>query len=283
MDSNALKDYPKFKEKLKDLNITEEKLINLPRVLSISSSFCLDLLGLCTTASVDGTFIIAPTNWSQMFIQMAMYDDKFVPVSFGFLPNKTEASYKLFFAMLQLELDNRKIKSSLKKIMVDFEIGIQKAILSVFDVEILACFFHFSQCLWKRVQAGSMSVLYDEDENFRAFIRSCISLPMLKLEDLQDTIEELRATDFDDDEKDKLKNEFMDYIQEVWVDGIYPPQTWCCFSRKEDNTNNPQEAYNGVLNRLLQVAHPNPCLLLTKLVAELNNAKYLVQKSMKAI
>ena len=144
-------------------------------------------------------------------------------------------------------------------------------------LKFLPVFFHFSQCLWKRVQAGSMSVLYDEDENFISFIRSCISLPMLKLEDLQDTIEELRATDFDVEEKDKLKNEFMDYIQEVWVDGIYPPQTWCCFSLKEDNTNNPQEAYNGVLNRLLQVARPNPCLLLTKLVAELKNAKYLVQ------
>ena len=66
------------------------------------------------------------------------------------------------------------------------------------------------------------------------------------------------------------------------MDVIYPPQTWCCFSRKEDNTNNPQEAYNGVLNRLLQVAHPNPCLLLTRLVAELNNAKYIIQKSKKA-
>ena len=47
------------------------------------------------------------------------------------------------------------------------------------------------------------------------------------------------------------------------------------------NRNNPQEAYNGVLNRLLQVAHPNPCVLLTKLVAELDNVNYLIQKSKK--
>ena len=107
----------------------------------------MDLLGVCNKASVDGTFRIAPTNWSQRFILMAKYDDKFIPISFGFLPDKTESSYKLFFAMLQFELENRNVECSLKKIMVDFEIGIQKAILSVFDVEILACFFHFSQCL----------------------------------------------------------------------------------------------------------------------------------------
>ena len=217
-----------------------------------------------------------------MFILMAKYDDKFIPISFGFLPDKTESSYKLFFAMIQFELETRNIKCSLKKMMVDFEIGIQKAILSVFDEEILACFFHFSQCLWKTVQAGSMAVLYDTDDEFQEFIRSCLSLPMVKLEELQDTIDELRETNFNDDVKNRHKEEFMDYIQQAWVDGIYPPQTWCCFARKEDNTNNPQEAYNGVLNRLLQVAHPNPCLLLTRLVAELNNAKYIVQKSKKA-
>ena len=142
-------------------------------------------------ASVDGTFRIAPTNWSQIFIFMVKYDDKFVPICFGFLPDKTEISYTIFFIMIQLELEKRNLNCSLKKMMVDFEIGIQKAIISVFDVEILACFFHFSQCLWERVQASSMSSLYEQDEKFREFVRSCISLPMLKLEELQDAIDEL--------------------------------------------------------------------------------------------
>ena len=60
MDSNALKHDAKFKEKLNDLNIGEEQLANLP--IFQSSSFCLDLLGVCSKASVDGTFRIAPTN-----------------------------------------------------------------------------------------------------------------------------------------------------------------------------------------------------------------------------
>lgn len=117
--------------------------------------------------------------------------------------------------------------------MVDFEIGIQKAIISFFDVEILACFFHFSQCLWKRVQASSMSSLYEQDEKFREFVRSCILLPMLKLEELQDAIDELKTIDFQDEIKNRNKEEFMNYIQDVWVDGLFPPQTWCCFSRKK--------------------------------------------------
>ena len=35
------------------------------------------------------------------------------------------------------------------------------------------------------------------------------------------------------------------------------------------------------VNRLLQVPHPNPCVLLTKLVAELDNVNYLMQRSKK--
>ena len=81
-----------------------------------------------------------------------------------------------------------------------------------------------------------MSVMNDQDDQFREFVRSCLSLPIIKLEELQETIDELRETNFDDDEKNKLKEEFMDYIQQLWMDGIYPPQTWCWQSYKLNST-----------------------------------------------
>jgi hypothetical protein len=51
--------------------------------------------------------------------------------------------------MLQFELENKNIECSLKKMMVDFEI---------------------------------------QDDQFQEFIRSCLSLPMIKLEELEETI-----------------------------------------------------------------------------------------------
>ena len=33
--------------------------------------------------------------------------------------------------------------------------------------------------------------------------------------------------------------------------------TWNCFGRVEDATNNAQEAFNGVLNRLMKVKNPH--------------------------
>ena len=36
------------------------------------------------------------------------------------------------------------------------------------------------------------------------------------------------------------------------MDGHFNPETWSCFGRKTDMTNNSQEAYNGLLNRSIK-------------------------------
>ena len=46
------------------------------------------------------------------------------------------------------------------------------------------------------------------------------------------------------------------YLENQWISGPHPPYTWNCFGRVEDATNNAQEAFNGVLNRLIKVKNP---------------------------
>ena len=46
---------------------------------------------------------------------------------------------------------------------------------------------------------------------------------------------------------------FFRYIVDSWIEGPFPPYTWNCFGRVEDCTNNAQEAFNGILNRLVKV------------------------------
>ena len=187
MDSNALMENDEFRSKIEDLNIVDQHeeasdRSRPPRVLTVSSPFCLNLLGVCKKGSVDGTFKIAPSNWAQIFILMAKYDDKWVPVAFSFLPDKKESSYKLFFAMIDFELQRRGIQISLEKLLCDFEIGIQKAALSVFETLIvLGCFFHFGQSVWKHAQQEKLAQLCEHNLKFKQFIRQCISLPMVRL------------------------------------------------------------------------------------------------------
>ena len=66
----------------------------------------------------------------------------------------------------------------------------------------------------------------------------------------------------DNDEKMRFRDNFINYIHEVWIDGPFPPHTWNCNGRNNDNTNNNIERYNGILNRLIQVQHPNPYVLI---------------------
>ena len=50
---------------------------------------------------------------------------------------------------------------------------------------------------------------------------------------------------------------FFRYFEDQWISGPHPPYTWNCFGRVEDATNNAQEAFNGVLNRLIKVKNPH--------------------------
>ena len=79
-------------------------------------------------------------------------------------------------------------------------------------------------------------------------------------------------------ELDSAKNEFLNYIQKVYISGCFPPQSWCVFGRPDDATNNSQESYNSMLNRLVRSFHPNPSVLLKHLVAEILVADIKVQR-----
>ena len=53
-----------------------------------------------------------------------------------------------------------------------------------------------------------------------------------------------------------------------WIEGPFPPYTWNCFGRVENCTHNAQEAFNGILNRLVKVRNvekPSKLLLLSGL------------------
>ena len=55
--------------------------------------------------------------------------------------------------MIDFQLQKLGIEMSVEKLICDFEIGIQKAALSVFDtLTLLGRFFNFGQCVWKRAQ-----------------------------------------------------------------------------------------------------------------------------------
>ena len=69
---------------------------NLPkRVLAFSSLNLLKLFSKCERSSVDGTFKTCCKLWKQQFVWMVKKDGHWIPVVFGWLPDKSETSYKV--------------------------------------------------------------------------------------------------------------------------------------------------------------------------------------------
>ena len=137
--------------------------------------------------------------------------------------------------------------------------------------------FHYGQANQRWLAENNMSSNV-KDPVFHDFFRSMLALPMARPRDLPATLLEMRSWRMTTEKLEEDKNRFLDYFERTWM-GTFPPGMWTCFGRRDDCTNNAQEAYNGMLNRLVSTYHPNPIVLLGYLVAELHNAEFKVMRS----
>ena len=69
---------------------------NLPkRILAFTSRKLFNLFSKCERGSLDGTFKSCCKMWKQQFVWMLKYNHHWIPVVFGWLPDKSEISYKV--------------------------------------------------------------------------------------------------------------------------------------------------------------------------------------------
>ena len=124
----------------------------LKRVFVFSTVVLLGLMAVCKYGSVDGTFKAMTKKWKQLFVFMVNYNGSFLPVAFGWLPDKTALSYHVFLLLLmqKFKMEHKNIV----KLKLDFENAIHRAFEVIFNIR--GCFFHFSQAGWCQVQKGSM-------------------------------------------------------------------------------------------------------------------------------
>ena len=102
----------------------------------------LQLLGKGYKTKVDGTFKSSCSLWAQQFIWMVKAKGFWIPVVWGWLPDKKEESYKVFFYLVQKKMEELGLSVNIKSVLFDFELNIMKAIDVQLKVPILGCFFH---------------------------------------------------------------------------------------------------------------------------------------------
>ena len=105
-----------------------------------------------------------------------------------------------------------------------------------------------SQAVWKHAEKD-FGKLLKKSPKFAGLVHRCLALPFILLTELQAVVDDLKEIEMDSEASEEGKLEFLEYIQSNWIDGPFNPETWSCFGRRSDYTNNAQESYNKTLNK----------------------------------
>ena len=120
----------------------------------------------------DGTFYVCPKEFMQLYTIEGFVRDKFYPLVYILMEKNTQQAYEYIFEFLK-----RKIVGQPLYIVLDFEVAAMNALSVCFiSSRINGCFFHFSQILWRRIQADGFSLRYKTDSKFRTNFSLVVAL-----------------------------------------------------------------------------------------------------------
>lgn len=216
----------------------------------------------------DGTFKTAPELFYQIYTIHALVDKNILPCVYALLPNKTEETYYQLFQQLLI------LKPNLHPIsvMVDFEIGARNALVRVFpQADIKGCFFHLSQCVYRKVQEKGHQQRYQNDGEFNLCMKMIPALAFVPVADLEEAFETL-AEDIGDDCQD-----ILDYFEDNYIgrpgrrqrrDPKFSHEMWNMHHRTVEElprTNNNIEGWHRGFQSSIGGCHPNIWTFLGKL------------------
>ncbi|XP_021363829.1 uncharacterized protein LOC110457057 [Mizuhopecten yessoensis] len=164
----------------------------------------------------DGTFYTCPTMFHQIYSIHVQIEGIMTPAIYALLPRKIQAIYNRFFTLLQDHMENLQIPFRPTTAFVDFEVAAHNAIRSVVPgINIKGCFFHYTQCIWRKAQSTGLQTLYLENDDVKLLVRQAAVLPLIPLARIEDvwfqTLE-----DADDADIPHPMLLFIEYVTEQW-------------------------------------------------------------------
>lgn len=124
---------------------------------------------------IDGTFLLSPPLFSQIFIILARRDRGFVfPVLFALLPNKSARTYARLFEMIHTTWPDL----NPNVINCDFETALHQALRNgpFQNARIQGCFFHLVQNMRKHLAQFNLLGRYQTDADFALQARMITSV-----------------------------------------------------------------------------------------------------------
>ncbi|CAF2617287.1 unnamed protein product [Rotaria sp. Silwood2] len=230
------------------------------RIIILSSDDDLDRLSNSEHWHSDGTFKIAPQLFEQLYVIHGFICGRALPLVYCMLSGKSEALYDEIFNVILQHVSGRP-----KSITIDFEKAVENVIKNKLPMtSISGCFFHFKQCLWRKIQNLGLQELFVDNSEARRYLKTfgCLSLipeasVILEFERIQISA------------PDSIAN-FVDYFEDTFIGRLirnnrrraarFSINMWNCFSRLAEDlprTNNSSEGWNRAIKNS---ARENPSI-----------------------
>jgi hypothetical protein len=222
---------------------------------------------------MDGTFDACPHLFAQLFTLHVFEHDRLLPVVYCLLPGKTAATYTAVFTALKNAATAAGLQFDPNHILSDFETGLIRAVKTAFpNATHHGCYFHFTQAIWRQLQALGLSADYRNDNIVRTSVRQLMALGFSPLLRVRTVFTQLEV------QAPPILRALFVYFRDQWLDRV-PPRMWNVFNADHNlRSNNHLEGWHSGFNRTISAHHPNIWRLLTALIKEQANTDVLVQQ-----
>ena len=166
------------------------------RIILFASPSALHKLASSTVWFMDGNFAMAPPGFLQMYVIRIPLGNTAITTVYGVLQNKTQDTYDEMFRAIMNYCEVIGLFPDPLTILCDFELAVIRSIHDILgdNINIQACFYHFSQATWRKIQQLGLVQRYKEDEEFKMFCAKLDGLAFLPRDDVIAGFELLRES-----------------------------------------------------------------------------------------
>ncbi|CAF3852425.1 unnamed protein product [Rotaria sp. Silwood1] len=216
------------------------------RILIFSTDEQLTVLFKAKQIMLDGTFEACPPYFEQVYTLHCIKHGKSFPCVIALLDGRSTNIYKQLFTELENHATRLQLDFDPTAILSDFE----KALLKAFpQATHHACYFHFCQAVYRKIQNLGLATYYRDDEHIRDTCRQLMSLALLPCREVEFAFEEIVS------KAPPLLLNLIDYFRNFWFRQM-PVKIWNVHNL-DIRTNNNAEGWHNRFNRRINKTHPN--------------------------
>ena len=234
-------------------NVINPKKKNiLEKYIIFTTSMQINMISKCTQILIDGTFKSCPRTFYQI-LNISGYlpeINSIIPIFMIPMTGKSEYLYDIIFKDIKqiLSDNNFDIKDFPKRIMIDFELALQKSVKNNFPQSIInGCFFHFSKLMWSKAKILGLCKK-KELKKTKLFIFIIKLMTFMNPDDKAKFFEKFEKYFSIDNDK---YYKFVNYFKKNWLNNQYI--NYYDLSKEEylNRTNNYIESFHHILNEQL--------------------------------